>query len=238
MFKLYLLSKHGTELVDKLFYQIQMLVIRSLISVQPVMINDKHCFELYGYDVMIDAELVPWLIEVNASPSLSANTPADYQMKCEMLNDMLDIVDMERNLNGDEEQIGGFDLIYSKSRVITDQNCIYTSYLGCEVPPPRKRVRNAKKRSGATSTTSSGQGLHRAGSMRSRRNTSSNRPESGSNSSGGNGSNSRTTGSDLRSRRGLGNISKTEKKIKVVRNNNTTQSRSSSRTRGATDEEG
>ena len=48
-----------------------------------------------GYDVIIDQDLKPWLLEVNASPSLSANTKEDYMMKTEMLHGMLDVVDME-----------------------------------------------------------------------------------------------------------------------------------------------
>ena len=93
--KLFLMSKHGTERIDALFWEIQMIILRSLLAVQQVMISDKHCFELYGYDVIIDQDLKPWLLEVNASPSLTANTKEDYMMKTEMLHGMLDIVDME-----------------------------------------------------------------------------------------------------------------------------------------------
>ena len=68
-------------------------------------INDRHCFELYGYDIMIDENLKPWLLEVNASPSLTANTEDDYLLKCEMLNGVLDVVDLEDQVS--LTQVGG-----------------------------------------------------------------------------------------------------------------------------------
>jgi len=76
------------------------------------MINDERCFELYGFDVMIDEEMKPWLIEVNSSPSMSANTPNDYTTKIGLLEDTFTILDLEKVLTGNEVQVGGFDLIY------------------------------------------------------------------------------------------------------------------------------
>jgi len=145
--KLHLISRHGIQTVDKMFYDCQMIIIHSLLSVQPVMMNDKHCFELYGYDIMFDDEYRPWLIEVNASPSLTANTKEDYKMKFELLNDMFDIIDIEKRMTGEEEQVGGFDLIYTNNTVLVDRPCMYSTFLGCTLPPRRSAAQlRAKQR--------------------------------------------------------------------------------------------
>lgn len=67
--------------VNKLFREIDTIFIVSLLSVQKVMISDKHCFELYGYDILVDNTLKPWLLEINASPSLTASSKEDYALK-------------------------------------------------------------------------------------------------------------------------------------------------------------
>eukprot|EP01052_Picozoa_sp_SAG31_P043893 SAG31_NODE_7466_length_1682_cov_1.352495_1_plen_90_part_00 len=65
---------------------------------EKTIINDKHCFELYGYDIMLDNNLKAWLIEVNSSPSLTASSESDFQMKFAMLDDTLNCVDLDHKL--------------------------------------------------------------------------------------------------------------------------------------------
>eukprot|EP01038_Epipyxis_sp_PR26KG_P007644 gene7644-10404_t len=133
--KLYLMSKYGVERIDALFWEIQLIILRALLAVQQVMISDRHCFELYGYDIIIDQDLKPWLLEVNASPSLTANTREDYLMKTEMLHGMLDVVDMEQLLQGDEEHVSGWDMVYDNGFIEIDPDqCGYTTFLGSSVP--------------------------------------------------------------------------------------------------------
>jgi len=50
----------------------------------------------YGFDILFDANLKPWLIEVNASPSMTANTPSDYEMKVGLLDDTFTVLDVEK----------------------------------------------------------------------------------------------------------------------------------------------
>lgn len=56
----------------------------------------NNSFELYGFDVLFDSKLDPWLIEVNGSPSMTANTPADHNLKMGLLEDTLLVVDMDK----------------------------------------------------------------------------------------------------------------------------------------------
>lgn len=75
--KKYLITKYGVGAVHLAFYEIKKLVLKTLESVSKIMSSEQNCFELYGFDVMLDDTLKPWLIEVNGSPSMRANTRKD-----------------------------------------------------------------------------------------------------------------------------------------------------------------
>ena len=116
-YRLFLVSKYGHQATDRMFSDVEELCTNTLLSVQKTMISDKHCFEMYGYDILIDDTLKPWLIEVNASPSISADTIQDYDLKFGLLEDVYTVLDVEGRLRERDDgklepTIGGFDLIY------------------------------------------------------------------------------------------------------------------------------
>uniref|UniRef100_A0A2I3H793 Tubulin--tyrosine ligase-like protein 9 n=1 Tax=Nomascus leucogenys TaxID=61853 RepID=A0A2I3H793_NOMLE len=148
-FRQYLASKHGPEAVETLFRDIDNIFVKSLQSVQKVIISDKHCFELYGYDILIDQDLKPWLLEVNASPSLTASSQEDYELKTCLLEDTLHVVDMEARLTGREKRVGGFDLMWNDGPVSREEgapdlsgmgNFVTNTHLGC-VNDRKKQLR-------------------------------------------------------------------------------------------------
>ncbi|KAJ3411995.1 putative tubulin polyglutamylase ttll9 [Chytridiales sp. JEL 0842] len=147
--KQYMTTKHGAGPVNDLFTDIEALIVRSLMGVQKVMINDKHCFELYGYDILIDDKLKPWCLECNASPSLTAETQADYDLKHAMINDAFDVIDLEKKFVNEKKprtKVGGFDLVYNDGPVKHERTTNYYSYLGCWQPIPK--APRTKKRLG------------------------------------------------------------------------------------------
>jgi len=59
--------------------------VKALISCEPSIAtamrsSTKHrnqAFEIYGFDVILDSSLRPWLLEVNVGPDLSSSSPYD-----------------------------------------------------------------------------------------------------------------------------------------------------------------
>ena len=47
----------------------------------------KKCFEIFGYDFMIDSNLKTWLIEVNTNPCLEESSPILAEILPRMLDD-------------------------------------------------------------------------------------------------------------------------------------------------------
>ncbi|CAG0885994.1 unnamed protein product [Darwinula stevensoni] len=50
------------------------------------------CYELFGFDIMLDERLKPWLLEVNISPSLHSTSSLDQQIKSGLVKDMMNMV--------------------------------------------------------------------------------------------------------------------------------------------------
>ncbi|XP_065666653.1 tubulin monoglutamylase TTLL4 isoform X6 [Hydra vulgaris] len=50
-----------------------------------------NCHELFGFDIILDSNLKPWLLEVNISPSLQANSSTDLNIKSQLVKDLLNI---------------------------------------------------------------------------------------------------------------------------------------------------
>ena len=127
----YLENVYGYERAKKCHQDITQVIIGALLSVQNVMFNDKHCFELYGYDILIDQNLKPWLIEINSSPSLSTTTKGDFILKKRLINDVIDIVITDKWL--DEKGKPGVSSFTGKSQGLFD-----LIYDGTEIKEEKK----------------------------------------------------------------------------------------------------
>ena len=52
------------------------------------------CFEILGFDLFLDANLKPWLLEVNHAPSFSTDSPLDFKVKKNLIADSIRLLNL------------------------------------------------------------------------------------------------------------------------------------------------
>ncbi|KAM8964161.1 LOW QUALITY PROTEIN: putative tubulin polyglutamylase TTLL2 [Lycaon pictus] len=76
---------------DPLLWQkITQVVILTVLAIAPLVPFAANCFELFGFDILIDDNLKPWLLEVNFSPALSIDCSADISVKRKLIHDTIE----------------------------------------------------------------------------------------------------------------------------------------------------
>lgn len=81
--------------------QIREIVVKTFQCVQPRMMEHcrvagvphaSSCFEILGFDILLDAGHRAWLLEVNTFPDLAGSSPLDQKLKTALIEDMLHMV--------------------------------------------------------------------------------------------------------------------------------------------------
>jgi len=89
------MKMYGFE-VDLIFARIEDVVVKTILSIENIVFGGfeqyvphrNNCFELLGFDILIDSSLKPWLLEVNLSPSLNSDSPLDLKIKGNLIADL------------------------------------------------------------------------------------------------------------------------------------------------------
>nr|XP_033772520.1 tubulin polyglutamylase TTLL7 isoform X2 [Geotrypetes seraphini] len=102
--------------VNKFWNDISELVVKTLIVAGPHILHayrmcrpgqppgsESVCFEVLGFDIILDKKLKPWLLEINRAPSFGTDQKLDYDVKQGVLIDALKLLnirasDKRRNL--------------------------------------------------------------------------------------------------------------------------------------------
>lgn len=95
----YLAMNHITE-AENIWTNIIDLIVKTVISGESQVLallkqhlkNKRSCFELLGFDIMLDENFKLWLLEVNITPSLRADSVLDFSVKNQLVKDILNTV--------------------------------------------------------------------------------------------------------------------------------------------------
>jgi tubulin polyglutamylase TTLL5 len=90
--------------MNLLWSRIYDVILKSLISGEHAIVNAikkncvhrNNCFELFGYDILLDSDLKPWLVEINLSPSLAVDSSLDFQIKSNLMSDTFNLIGVKK----------------------------------------------------------------------------------------------------------------------------------------------
>lgn len=54
------------------------------------------CFEVLGFDIMLDHKCKPYLLEVNHSPSFATDSPLDLKIKSDLIRDTIALLGLSK----------------------------------------------------------------------------------------------------------------------------------------------
>jgi len=96
------LKREGFD-IDDIQREMRDIIVKTLISVQQDLVHhyrtsqpsdlySNMCFEILGFDIIIDNKGKPWLLEVNHAPSFNCDTALDANVKKNLLIDTFKIL--------------------------------------------------------------------------------------------------------------------------------------------------
>ncbi|XP_074090164.1 tubulin polyglutamylase TTLL13-like isoform X2 [Macrotis lagotis] len=101
------LRDHSFE-PKELWGDIEDIIIKTVISAHSVLRHNYRtcfpqylgsgtcaCFEILGFDILLDHKLKPWLLEVNHSPSFTTDSCLDREVKDALLGDAMNLINLQ-----------------------------------------------------------------------------------------------------------------------------------------------
>ncbi|EAS01764.2 tubulin-tyrosine ligase family protein (macronuclear) [Tetrahymena thermophila SB210] len=109
-----------------IFDRIEDLAVKTILSIENMMNSAfemhvpyrNNCFELFGFDILIDSNLKPWLLEVNLSPSMNTDSPLDLKIKGNLISDIFTLVGIVPN---DQRYLSDVSHSLAQNQILTER---------------------------------------------------------------------------------------------------------------------
>lgn len=112
---------------SKVWKRIQDIILKTILVAEPYLFHtykmcrpgqlpgaESVCFEILGFDILIDDNLRPWVLEVNRCPSFGATQQIDHDIKSRLLVESLDLLHLR---SSDRQRVQMLEKVHAKRRL-------------------------------------------------------------------------------------------------------------------------